>query len=80
MADCELEQAFDKVREKLPHEWFITNMVQRGDGWHVTVGKYDGLSDSDMPTVWPRLDTAAGTLTKALNRMADRLDAHTQGS
>lgn len=71
MEDCELENAFDRVRSQLPGEWFLTDMLQRGDGWHVTCGKYS-LSGE----IFPRLDSKAGTLTKALNRMAELLEEH----
>ncbi len=77
---CELEQAFDKVRSLLPDEWVIAEMVNRSNGWHVTVGKWGQhpLYYQDA-TWWPRMDTVAGTLTKALNRMAEALENRDQG-
>lgn len=72
---CELEEAFDRVRENLPDEWFVLNMSQDGAGWYVTCGKMRGWQlTQDVLT--SRLDTRAGTLTKALNRMAEALKEH----
>lgn len=74
---CELEEAFDKVRSLLPTDWVVAEMSQRADGWHVKVGKWGrdpwAYVESNW---WPRLDTKGGTLTKALERMADLLEEH----
>ena len=69
---CELEEAFDHVRSLLPDGWVLASMVQSGEGWRVSVGKWSGPIELNR-NLWPRIDTKAGTLTKALNRMIDEL-------
>lgn len=69
---CELEDAFDEVRALLPDEWFILEMSQDGQGWYVRCGKM--VNPLLTPNVYvPYSETRAGTLTKALTRMADAL-------
>ena len=70
---CELQEAYEKCQRLLPDEWTVAKMEQGPDGWHVTAGKWTRDPDNKW---WPRLDAMSGSLTKALNRLADRLEQH----
>jgi hypothetical protein len=74
---CELEDAFDRVRDLLPDGWLILSMEQDGAGWYVTCGHLKPFwMEGDHIYYGNRTETRAGTLTKALNRMVDLLEEH----
>lgn len=68
---CELDMAFDNARSKLPDSYMLTSFIQDGDGWLVSAAKR-ALAGDWRNTISAR----GGTLTKALNRLADKLEEH----
>lgn len=64
---CELEEAFDAVLEALPADWRIASMTQDGAGWLSVVENPMGLNS---------LSARAGTLTRSLKRLAEKLENH----
>lgn len=68
---CELEAAFDRARLSLPDDYIFTTFIQDGGGWVVTAAKRMAAGD------WRNsISARAGNLTKALNRLADKLEEH----
>jgi hypothetical protein len=62
---CELEEAFDRAKSLLPDGWLLTSFTQDSAGWLVQASKsFNGMS----------VGARAGNLTKALNRLADKLE------
>jgi len=66
---CELEDAFDRARESLPINWSFKEFKLQPNGWAVFAG-HNYLSGAYVE------GALGGTLTKALNRLADRLENH----
>lgn len=64
---CQLEEAFDAVLEQMPDDWMIQSMIQDGAGWLTTASSRMGLNS---------LSARAGTLTRSLKRLADKLENH----
>lgn len=69
---CELDEAFDRARSALPEGWKFTSFTQDAAGWLVSTGKVT-FASGDL-NWYPALAARAGTLTKALNRLADKLE------
>lgn len=68
---CEIDMAYDRIRELLPPDWIIIGMVQDSGGWRVSVGKrVYNIEQSWEPTI----ETRAGSLVKAMDRLIDRLE------
>ena len=65
---CELDEAFDRARTALPDEWMFREFKLQPNGWAV----YAGHRYLDGAHVEAEI---GGTLTKALNRLADRLES-----
>lgn len=71
---CELEDAFDRARAALPRDWNFKEFKLAANGWQVYAG-HQYLSGAYVE------GAVAGTLTKALNRLADRLEGrHAQSA
>ena len=72
----QLDDAYQRVLDNLPpDDWKIVEMVNGSEGWRVSAARV-WYNQPGAPTLWPRIDAMAGNLTKALNRLADRLEEH----
>lgn len=68
---CEIDNAFDRIRQLLPTDWVIIGMVQDSGGWRVSVGK----RVFDIEQSWePTIEARGGNLVKAMNRLVDKLE------
>jgi hypothetical protein len=71
MASSTLDEAFDNARTSMPANYLFTSFVQDGDGWVVSAARRTFAGD------WTNsISARGGTLTKALNRLADKLEQH----
>jgi hypothetical protein len=68
---CELDDAFENARSNMPEDYLFTSFIQDGGGWLVSASKR-ALAGDWRNTISER----GGTLTKALNRLADKLKEH----
>lgn len=66
-----LDDAYHRIIELLPEDWVIVSIVQDSGGWRISLGrKVFGVEQSWEPTI----DSRAGSILKAMNRLIDRLE------
>lgn len=70
-----LDDAYDRVLDSLPTDWKITAMTQDAAGWLVTASKVLYKAPGGLE-YYPSVSARAGLLTKALNRLADKMEDH----
>lgn len=75
MASAALDDAYDRVLDSLPTDWKIVSMKQDAGGWLVTAAKVLYKSPGGLE-YYPSVSARAGLLTKALNRLADKMESH----
>lgn len=70
MADS-IDSAYKRIIELLPEDWVLISMVQDSGGWRISLGKrIFGVEQSWQPTI----ESRAGSILKAMNRMIDKLE------
>lgn len=75
--DCELDEAFSAARNSLPERWMFVSFTQDSAGWLVTAAKMMHSTDQQW---FPSVSARSETLTKALRRLAAKMEYHAEGT